>query len=75
VANGTDSEGGYKLAEKIRRLVEEKLFEYGDIKIKITASFGVHCMKNIVIDLGEFIELADKNLYEAKRRGRNKTIG
>jgi diguanylate cyclase (GGDEF)-like protein len=75
VANSTDSEGGYKLAEKIRRLVEEKLFEYGDIKIKITAGFGVHCMKNVGIDLGTFIELADKNLYEAKRRGRNKTIG
>lgn len=75
VANNTDLEGGYKLAEKIRRLVEEKVFDYGGIKITITASFGVYCIKNTEIDIEKFIELADKNLYEAKRRGRNKTVG
>jgi len=74
VANNTDLEGGYKLAEKIRRLVEEKVFDYGDIKIRITASFGVHCIKNTETDIEKFIELADKNLYEAKRSGRNKTV-
>lgn len=75
VANNTDLEGGFKLAEKIRQLVEEKVFDYDDVKIKITASFGVHCIKSTEMGIEKFIEVADQNLYKAKRSGRNKTVG
>lgn len=59
----------------MRQKIEQQLFEYGDIKIRITASFGVHCIKNLDMDVGSFIEFADKKLYDAKCSGRNRTVG
>ena len=74
VLNNTDLDNAYKIAEKIRKLVEDTNFEYGDIKIKITASFGVYGIVNNKTSMEELILNADKNLYKAKISGRNKTV-
>jgi len=77
VLKNTDANNGFKVAEKIRKLVEEKVFAYKGIEIKITASFGAYSIistsdMNLTVD--ELVNKADKNLYLAKNSGRNKTV-
>jgi two-component system cell cycle response regulator len=74
VLNNTDLENAYKISEKIRKLVEDKIFEYEEKKVKITSSFGVCGLINNKVNMEELIQIADKNLYQAKNNGRNKTI-
>jgi two-component system cell cycle response regulator len=77
VLRNTDVSKGFKVAEKIRKLVEEKVFVYNDIKIKITASFGACSVTNPTdkkLNIDEFINKADRNLHLAKSSGRNKTV-
>lgn len=77
VLRNTDVNNGFKVAEKIRKLVEEKVFAYKDIQIKITASLGAYSIINTTdmkLTIDELINKADKNLYLAKNSGRNKTV-
>ncbi|RBP79989.1 GGDEF domain-containing protein [Marinomonas rhizomae] len=60
------------LAESIRQRVAEYEFVYLDQKFRMTMSFGVATM-NEMISLREAITLADNHLYSAKRAGRNQT--
>lgn len=65
----------YKVAEKLRELVDKKDFVYEDTKIKLTASFGICYLERYEsIDVNAFIQCADKNLYAAKEKGRNQVI-
>jgi two-component system cell cycle response regulator len=77
VLRNTDVSKGCKVAEKIRKLVEEKVFTYNDIKIKITASIGAYSSVNATdmkLTIDELVNNEDKNLYLAKNSGRNKTV-
>ena len=74
VLRNTDGNSAFEVIEKIRKLVQENVFEYKDIKIKITSSFGGYIIMNEKITIDELINRADKNLYSAKNSGRNKTI-
>ncbi|WP_232363155.1 GGDEF domain-containing protein [Alteromonas naphthalenivorans] len=59
-----------KLAEKIRIEIESTPFEDGDIRHPLTSSFGVAtALADVNVEAA--IKLADDNLYEAKRTGRN----
>lgn len=62
---------GVKLAEKMRKVVEESPFIEGDINHNITASFGV---ATALTDdkLHASLKQADDNLYKAKNGGRNR---
>jgi diguanylate cyclase (GGDEF)-like protein len=74
VLGNTDGNEAFRVIEKLRKLVEENIFIYDDIKIKITSSFGAYTIQNVHITIDELIDKADKNLYIAKNSGRNKTI-
>jgi two-component system, cell cycle response regulator len=74
VLKNTDSENAYKVAEKIRKLIDETIFSYDGASIHITSSFGVHGYENEKLNLEELISQVDKKLYIAKLSGRNKTI-
>lgn len=74
VLNNSDIQEAYEAAEKIRKNLEEKVFVYDDINIKITASLGVYCTENKKISVKDLINEVDKNLYKAKQSGRNITI-
>jgi diguanylate cyclase (GGDEF)-like protein len=74
VLNNTDSKEAYEAAENIRKLIERTKFIYGSHIINITSSFGISCIKDDKFDIEVLIENADKNLYEAKSLGRNKTV-
>ncbi|MCX7943417.1 MAG: diguanylate cyclase [Deltaproteobacteria bacterium] len=64
------------LGEKLRKNVElsKFIFDGEPIEQKITVSVGVAVFPEDSNNAREIIELADKALYEAKRRGRNQTV-
>ncbi len=68
-----DKEGLYKSCEKLRKKVEDAIFEIGSDKVKITISIGA-CFKDNIKGLksDEMIKEADEALYKAKSSGRNK---
>ncbi|WP_195892644.1 GGDEF domain-containing protein [Desnuesiella massiliensis] len=68
----TDADGAYRLAERIRRMVEENNFSCEqDILCKVTISIGVVTVQEKT-EINYLIGLADKALYKAKGQGRNR---
>ncbi|EOU1990830.1 GGDEF domain-containing protein [Clostridium perfringens] len=73
VLNNTNLKNGVKVAEKLRKIIEKMSFDYGDLSLKITSSFGV-CEISEKQDPFDTIKNADEKLYMAKMTGRNKTV-
>lgn len=71
----TDSEQAFNTAERLRRDLSETDFKKG----QVTASFGVftYVPKDLEKDMSieKLIGGADRNLYQAKKSGRNKVVG
>ena len=63
------------VAEKIRHAVEKTVLHIDQSDICFTASFGTYTVHSKKMTCDQLISLADKNLYTAKKEGRNKTIG
>lgn len=76
VLNNTDNNTAFQISEKIRKKVESRVFEFNGNKINITSSFGIYTLDkdNYSMDIEEVINHADRNLYKAKKAGRNKSI-
>lgn len=72
VLPNTDIEGACAVAEKLRRVVEARVFTEGFFNIEITASFGVSSTSPDVTTEGGLVQLADRALYRAKQTGRNR---
>lgn len=64
------SDETFKLAEKLRIILESTTFEY---IINQTASFGVSTIK-LYESIKDIVKRADDNLYIAKNEGRNKVV-
>lgn len=64
-----------RFADKVRRLIEEKLFRFEDKEIPVTISIGVADMSGDMTEPLHFIKIADANLYRAKKAGRNRVAG
>ena len=63
------------VAEKLRKAVDDGIFDDGKEKYHITASFGVSTMRPLTVDnfkKSDFISQADAALYDAKEAGRNR---
>lgn len=67
---GTDKEGAYKFAERVRRAVANYPFVYNGKEIPVTASIGVASLASLD-DSKRLFEKADAALYRAKENGRN----
>jgi diguanylate cyclase (GGDEF)-like protein len=77
ISTQTNAHQAYAVAEKLRQLIENTVFEYSDTDIYVTISFGVTSAKSheqTSCSYHELIERADKALYQAKRNGRNMVI-
>ncbi|MTD45328.1 diguanylate cyclase [Conexibacter sp. W3-3-2] len=75
VLPGTDLEGAYNLAERLRQGIEElelPLPEDGTT-LRITASFGAAEVPGTADDVRALIAAADEALYAAKHSGKNRT--
>lgn len=71
---GTDNETANRIAEQIRKSILQKEFTYGDEKLHLSCSFGVHTLSEgeEALTVDAIIDLADRKLYRAKHEGRNK---
>jgi diguanylate cyclase (GGDEF)-like protein/PAS domain S-box-containing protein len=63
------------VAERVRQNVAETHVESNDAVFSVTLSIGVAELKKEMKDLDELIRLADKSLYAAKAKGRNRVEG
>jgi diguanylate cyclase (GGDEF)-like protein len=75
----TDLSGATIAAERFRLLIADMMIPVEDITIKITSSFGIasisHDTDKSYLSTEDLIKAADRCLYKAKDRGRNRTIG
>jgi len=67
----TDSEGGVKIAEKLRKSVEKTVFWMKGQETMITVSIGVATAPEDGTYYAEIVDAADTAMYLAKARGRN----
>jgi diguanylate cyclase (GGDEF)-like protein len=77
VLPGTDLEGAYNLAERVRAGIEAlelPLLDGRREPLRITASFGVATLPGSADDTGGLFAAADDALYRAKREGKNRTV-
>jgi diguanylate cyclase (GGDEF)-like protein len=66
-------EESFVIAERIRHLVENTLFEVRKTQVNLTLSMGVSSFpSHQVKSKEELVEMADQALYDAKRGGRNR---
>lgn len=70
-----DKNKSIEIAERMRKKIENKIFKFGDIIIKVTTSFGVYTsVANDESSIPSLINSADQNLYRAKENGRNRVM-
>ncbi|MFA6681129.1 MAG: sensor domain-containing diguanylate cyclase [Sphaerochaeta sp.] len=59
---------------ELRLAVQEYIFMYESIRVPVCVSIGVAAASPHIDDINALVGLADKALYEAKRRGRNTVV-
>ncbi len=65
----TDVEEAFKIADRIRKKVEEHIFSHEKIICSVTISVGLaSTKKGIDVDIEQFFKIADKALYKAKKK-------
>ncbi|WP_158971894.1 sensor domain-containing diguanylate cyclase [Paraglaciecola sp. L3A3] len=62
------------VSERLRRLVEKCVVDYAGINISFTISIGIAGFQKSYKDSAQWLESADKALYQAKAAGRNRVI-
>jgi len=67
----TECQGGVRIAEQLRRMIEDEVFTFEDEGIEVTVSCGVSELRRDW-QSADFLRDADQQLYEAKRGGRNR---
>jgi diguanylate cyclase (GGDEF)-like protein len=69
---GIDSGGGLKVAERIRRAIEDHLFLSREgARVRVTASIGLASFPEHAGAKAEILDLADRAMYRGKRSSRN----
>ncbi|MDP8261955.1 MAG: sensor domain-containing diguanylate cyclase [Candidatus Ancaeobacter aquaticus] len=63
-----------ELAEKLREKIASQIILIRQEKLRGTVSIGVCMYSDKIKSTDEFVDRADKALYEAKRQGRNRVI-
>lgn len=71
----TGSKFALKIAEKIRRKIEEMALTFDGKSIPVTASIGVSSNRTETTSVDALIRDADEKLYLAKRKGKNRVEG
>ena len=71
---GSNENIGFNVAERIRKSVKDNSCKVDGHEINITVSAGYVTYKNSEINPQTLYKQADTALYNAKKRGRNKTI-
>ncbi|KAB2951169.1 diguanylate cyclase [Heliorestis acidaminivorans] len=73
IAPETDITGASHLAEKLRKILgQEPVAISKELMIPVTASFGIAEYKGVDDTIQSLLERADRALYNAKKKGRNR---
>jgi len=72
ILTNTSAEAGIVVAERLRSKIEEETFIIDDQEINITVCIGVTSIDKFINSYEEAYKIADKALYTAKAKGRNK---
>lgn len=72
----TDAKGAFILADRVREFIERSVTVHSDdgSQVCFTISIGVASLENGASSFDNILGLADKALYDAKHRGRNKVV-
>lgn len=70
----TDIDGGQKVAERIRKKIENADFKYKDEKLSVTMTLGLSVYKKTDSHIDDCIKRADRCLYQGKSMGKNIVI-
>ncbi|MCK4690804.1 MAG: GGDEF domain-containing protein, partial [Desulfuromonadales bacterium] len=70
----TDNTGAWKVAERLRELVEQLNLSTGKYQVSVTVSLGIAAFPLDANSLDKLLSCADQALYMAKSSGRNKTV-
>jgi diguanylate cyclase (GGDEF)-like protein len=75
ILSDTPLEEACKVAERIRASVAATPFQTDQAAIPVTTSIGIaETMRQPLVKVSQFIELADEKLYAAKQGGRNRVV-
>lgn len=72
IISGASVEDGLRLAERLRLLTEETVFDTGRGSIRATLSAGIASIDDSMATVEDIIRAADDALYKAKARGKNR---
>jgi len=72
---GIDKQRALAIAEDLRQAIEIERILLRRQNTSITVSIGLACLPLDTKDEDELIQKADKSMYEAKRKGRNRVCG
>ena len=72
---GIRKEDALKVAERLRRVIENHFIDAEGKKVNVTASFGVVEAEDKFGSPEDMLKEADRKLYEAKRKGKNRVEG
>ena len=70
----TNNKGALEMAERIRKAVELSRFSVRDGDSNVTVSLGVASYPEDGGNLDVILEKADKAMYRAKQKGRNRVV-
>ena len=70
---GTIEDDAYRVAEKVRNLIEKTRFLYQGAAVPVTISLGLTQVKPTDEDPGILFQRVDTAMYQAKKDGRNQT--
>ena len=70
--NSTSTQNAIKIAKRIQETIKNHNFIFEENKINITISIGIASYTEDYQDIDKLISLADKALYSAKNKGRNR---
>jgi diguanylate cyclase (GGDEF)-like protein len=69
----TGWQGAMTLAERLRREIDDRVFEHGALKLQVTVSIGVSLARGTdPVEPEQLMKEADRSLYRAKSEGRNR---
>lgn len=67
----TKLKGAVTFAEKIRENISTMIFEYNEVRLSITMTFGISVFEK-GMDISESLKIADEALYRGKNNGKNR---
>ena len=70
----TSLETGRNVAETLRKVIEKLAIVYSNQEVPVTISFGIYDKDYSNVKPDFYIRRADRNMYEAKNRGRNRVV-